>query len=168
VFVGVGSNIEPEANVPRALERLAQQVRLRAVSTFYRVEPLGRPEQPRYLNGVIRLGTDRDAHALKRAVLGATETELGRVRTEDAYAARTIDLDILLFDDAIIRDAELRIPDPDIRRRVFVAAPLLELAPDLVLPDTGEPVATADCLKDRAALVPVQDFTDALRERLGI
>ena len=168
VFVGVGSNIDPEANVPRALGRLAEEVRLTAVSTFYRTEPNGRPEQATFLNGVVRLETDRSAHRLKRDVLRAIEADLGRVRTGDAYAARTIDLDILLFDDAIIRNAELCIPDPDIRRRVFVAAPLLELAPGLVLPGAGEPLASAACLSDSAALVPVQDFTNALRERLGL
>jgi len=168
VFVGVGSNIDPEANVPRALERLAEEVRLRAVSTFYRTEPIGRPEEAPFLNGVVRLDTDRGAHGLKRDVLCVIEAELGRARTGDAYAARTIDLDILLFDDAIIRNSELYIPSPDIRRRVFVAAPLLELAPGLVLPGAGAPLASAPCVKDCAALVPVQDFTNALRERLKL
>jgi len=207
VFIGVGSNIDPEDNISRALEQLAMHVRIEAVSTFYRTAPLAKPgnplttadiveqppsavdsqaraaldsqarapvpqhddmQQPLFLNGVVKVRTGLDALTLKLDVLRGIESVLGRVRTADAHAARTIDLDILLYDSAIIEEPKLRIPDPDIRERPFLAIPLLELAPDLVLPDTGERLAALPCARRRAELIPADDFSGALRERLGL
>jgi 2-amino-4-hydroxy-6-hydroxymethyldihydropteridine diphosphokinase len=168
VFIGVGSNIDPEDNISRALEQLATHVRVEAVSTFYRTAPLARPSQPPFLNGVVKARTGLDARTLKLDVLRGIESVLGRVRTADAHAARTIDLDILLYDSTIIEEPKLRIPDPDIRERPSLAIPLLDLAPDLVLPDTGERLAALPCARRHAELIPADDFTGALRERLGL
>jgi 2-amino-4-hydroxy-6-hydroxymethyldihydropteridine diphosphokinase len=114
VYVAVGSNIDPERNIPEALRRLAENVTVGATSRFYRTEPLGRPGQPPFLNGVVRVRTALDAEILKFKVLRGIEKALGRERTADTYAPRTIDLDILLFDTAMIERPGLRIPDPDI------------------------------------------------------
>ena len=168
VFVGIGSNIDPEENIACALERLSRQTAIEAVSTFYRTAPVGRPEQPPFLNGAARLRTTLDAATLKSEVLCGIESALGRVRTADACAPRTIDLDILLFDSAIIEEPGLRVPDPGIRERPFVAVPLLELVPDLVLPDTGEKLAGLSCARRREGLIPADAFTESLRERLGL
>ena len=168
VFVGIGSNIDPEENIACALERLSRQTAIEAVSTFYRTVPVGRPEQPPFLNGAARLRTTLDAGTLKSEVLRGIESALGRVRTADACAPRTIDLDILLFDSAIIEEPGLRVPDPGIRERPFVAVPLLELAPDLVLPDTGEKLSGLSCARRREGLIPADAFTESLRERLGL
>lgn len=137
VYVAVGSNIDPEANVRRALELLAKSLPLKAVSTFYWTPAIDRPEQPDYLNGVIRIQTGHPPGRL-RDLLREVEHALGRVRTEDPYAARTIDLDILLYGEAIVSDGGLEIPDPDILARPFLAAGLLELDPELRLPGAGE------------------------------
>lgn len=165
VYVGVGANLEPERNIRQALELLAAQVDIISISTFYRSDPVGRPEQPPFLNGVLGIRTPLSAPDLKSRVLRPIEERLGRVRTEDKYAARPIDLDILLFDSAIILGQGIQIPDPDIRKRVFIAAPLLELAPDLVLPDTGEPLAAVPCLLEKDRLEPLDSFTQELRAR---
>ena len=165
-YISVGSNIEPEKNIPEALEKLKKYVSVKAVSTFYRTVPIGRPEQPAFLNGVWQIDAEQTARELKFDVLRQIEAELGRVRTEDKYAARTIDLDIALYGDMVIDEPDLRIPDPDIRQRPFIAVPLLELAPLLVLSDTGELLSSLDIVKAIQDLEPVYDFTEILRERI--
>ena len=171
VFAGVGSNVDPEQNIAIALTLLASIATVDAVSMFYRTAALRRPELPPFLNGVIRLRTELDALTLKFEVLCGIESAIGRARRAgraDAYGSRTIDLDILLFNSEIIDVTELRVPAPDIRERPFVAVPLLELAPDLVLPGTGERLADLPCAGRREELIPVEAFTKALRERLGL
>ena len=165
-YIAVGSNIEPEKNIREALERLRQHVRVRATSTFYRTAPIGRPEQPAFLNGVWHIETSRTARGLKYEVLRRIEAELRRRRTEDKYAARTIDLDIVIYGDEVIDDPYLRIPDPDLRDRLFIAVPLLELAPCLVLPDTGERLSSLVNVKADADLEPLWAFTEQLRARI--
>ena len=165
-FIAVGSNIEPERHVPAALDRLRKCVGVTGVSTVYRTAPLGRPEQGAFLNGVWRIETDVPARGLKLDVLRRIETELGRVRTADKYAARVIDLDVILYGNQVIDEPDLRLPDPDIRTRAFIAVPLLELAPDLVLPDTGESLVSIVAELDQSGLEPVADITGELRSRL--
>ena len=165
-YIGVGSNIAPETNIVAALERLKLYATITGVSTFYRTPALMRPEQPPYLNGVIRVRTALDVRSLKFEVLRGIETALGRIRSDDAYAARPIDLDILLFDALTIDEDDLRIPDPDIGERVFLAAGLRELAPGLVLPDTGERVAGLACLVEAEGLVRADIFTARLRQSI--
>lgn len=168
VYVSIGSNIEPERHIPMALTRLARRVRLDGISTFYRSAPLGRPEQPPYLNGVCRLFTDLSPRALKFNCLRPLEEELGRVRTQDEFAARPIDLDIALFGDLTVKESDLEIPDPDIRDRAFLAVPLWELAPEAILPDTGETLAAVVQSFGDVNLTPVVDFTRELRARLPL
>ncbi len=134
VFVGVGSSISPEENIREAIRLLRREVRVRAVSTFYRSEALDRPGDPPFCNGVVEVETDLPPAELRRAVLRRIESDLGRVRTEDRYAPRTIDLDILVYGDVVLTTDELVIPDPEIEQRAFLAVPLHELAPNLVLP----------------------------------
>lgn len=168
VFIAVGSNIEPETNVLHALQRLAEHVTITAASTFYWNEPLARPGQPMFLNGVVAACTDRSAWAVKYECLRPIETALGRVRTADAHAPRSIDLDLLLYDMDIIDIEGLRLPDPEIRDRPFLLFPLMEVAPDFVLPDTGEPLAALAARRSRASLAPAQAFTTELEETLGL
>ena len=168
VYVSIGSNIEPERHIPMALTRLAKRVRLDGISTFYRSAPLGRPEQPSFLNGVCRLFTDLSPRELKFNCLRPLEDELGRLRTQDAYAARPIDLDIVLFGNLMVQESDLEIPDPDIRKRAFLAVPLWELAPEAILPDTGEALKTVVRSLGDVNLTPVADFTRELRARLPL
>ena len=163
VYIAVGANIEPEKHISEALERLKRYARIKAISTFYRTVPIGRPQQPAFLNGIWHIETAKTARALKFEVLRRIEAELGRVRTEDQYAARTIDLDIAVYGDAVINEPDLRVPDPDIRQRPFIAVPLLELAPCLVLPDTGERLSPIPSVKASTDLEPAYVFTESLR-----
>lgn len=163
VFIAVGSNIEPEANVLAALELLQQHVRVIGVSTLYRTAPVGRPDQAAFINGVWRVATAMPPRTLKFDLLRAVEVQLGRVRTPDKYAPRTIDLDVVLYGSLVIDEPGLRIPDPDIRTRPFIAVPLLELDPHCVLPDTGEFLAAIVRPDDRDQLEPLPLLTDRLR-----
>ncbi len=165
-FIAVGSNIDPEENILAALDQLRRHVRVTAVSTFYRTAPIDRPEQAPFINGVWRIETAAPPRDLKFVVLRGIETRLGRVRTDDEYAARTIDLDILLYDQAVINEADLHVPDPDIRRRPFIAIPLLECEPGLVLPDSGEPLASLVAPGDRGGLEAAVGLTESLRKRM--
>jgi len=177
VYIAVGSNIDPEENVPAAVRVLALSVDLVAVSTFYWSAPLDRPEQPRFMNGVLRIRTALEPRPLKFELLRPIEARLGRVRGADRDAPRTIDLDIALYGDRVLDDdfapcddfapgdEGLRVPDPDIRIRPFIAVPLLELAPGLVLPDTGERLASVRAATDRTGLVEVSGMKQLLKER---
>ncbi|MCY3022976.1 MAG: 2-amino-4-hydroxy-6-hydroxymethyldihydropteridine diphosphokinase [Planctomycetota bacterium] len=170
----MGSNIRPEANIPAALEKLMRAVRVTATSTFYRTAALqrsgtgeeGRTTDPEFLNGVWKIETDLDARALKFTVLRRIEDELGRTRTADKYAPRTVDLDLLVYGDTAIDEAGLRVPDPDIRSRSFLALPLLELCPDLALADTGERLAALPVAAAGTQLAPDRALTDWLTERI--
>ncbi len=152
-FVALGSNIEPEANILSAVRLLTLEVRVEAVSAFYRSRALQRPEQPDFLNGVVKIRTSLEPRRLKFDVLRGIERRLGRQRSQDKYEARCIDLDIIVLGELVIREDDLEVPDPDIRTRPFLAVPLLELAPDMVLPDTGTP------LRDLAAAHDVSELT---------
>src|SRR5262245_53443950 len=94
-FIGVGSNIAPEENIREALRRLTQSVHVVSISTFYREPAIDRPEDPDFYNGVVAIDTDLPPGKLKGAVLRRIEAALGRRRSADKYAARTIDLDLL-------------------------------------------------------------------------
>lgn len=91
---------------------------------------------------------------------------MGRIRTEDKYAPRTIDLDILLYGDQVIQEPDLKIPDPDLYRRPFLAIALLELAPQLRLPDSGSLLAELDLVHRESGISPVEGFTQQLKARL--
>jgi 2-amino-4-hydroxy-6-hydroxymethyldihydropteridine diphosphokinase len=167
VYLAIGSNIDPHTHIPQALELVGETPGLHVarVSTFYCTPPLGRPDQQPYRNGAVRLQYDQDPHRLKFQILRPIEARLGRKRTPDAYAPRPIDLDILLFDTIVQHTDGLTLPDPDIRTRAFVAVPLAELAPDLVLPDTGERLRNLPIIQEK--LTTDAPLTRTLKERFN-
>ncbi|MDI6784818.1 MAG: 2-amino-4-hydroxy-6-hydroxymethyldihydropteridine diphosphokinase [bacterium] len=133
-YISIGSNINPAENILQALRLLLIQVQITNISTVYLTEAIDRPNQPNYYNLVIEIETDINPFELKQEVLRQIETGLGRERTLDKYAPRTIDLDLILFTDLVIESDALTIPDPDIVTHPFIALPLFELAPELVIP----------------------------------
>jgi 2-amino-4-hydroxy-6-hydroxymethyldihydropteridine diphosphokinase len=160
-FVGIGSNVDPERHVRRALRLLGASGRLVGISTIYRTPSVGLRSQPDFFNGVVELETGLSPAALERE-LKEVERRLGRVRTEDKWAPRTIDLDLLLHEGADLSRAPVR-PGPELRERAFVAIPLAELAPDLVLPDGARAIEAA-ALARPWPMEPLRDFTELLRE----
>ena len=166
-FIAIGSNIEPERNVREGLRRLGRRVRIRAVSSFYRAEPLGRPEQPAFINGVVEIEADVPPRQLKYAVLRAVESEMGRLRTADKYAPRTLDLDILLYEDQMICSPELTVPDPEITSRPFLAVPLAELAPEVALPGDGRRLREIAGQFANHTMERLATYTEKLRRELA-
>jgi 2-amino-4-hydroxy-6-hydroxymethyldihydropteridine diphosphokinase len=156
VYVGVGSNLGDRwANLALAARALRGEPRLSLLraSRVWDAAPLG-PPQPRYLNAVLELEVLGPAPALLR-VLQRVERAAGRKRTAVRWAARTLDLDLLLFGDEVIRTERLAVPHPALAARRFVLAPLAELCPDRVVPGTGRTVAQL------LALVPPEDVRPA-------
>jgi 2-amino-4-hydroxy-6-hydroxymethyldihydropteridine diphosphokinase len=108
---------------------------IRAASSLYETAAWGRTDQPDFINQALQVATPLDAFSLLRTLLHV-EMQLGRVRTEK-YGSRIIDIDILFFNDAIIREPGLIIPHPEMQNRRFVLAPLAEIAPDIIHPTLG-------------------------------
>ena len=141
-FIAVGSNIEAERNVADALELLCRCVLIIAVSRFYWTPALGAPDSsPDFLNGVVEIETELEPRELKRSVMLEVESELGRERDAEKYAPRTIDLDLVLHGDVVCSEEGLILPAPEILERPFVALPLLELEPEIVLPGVDRPLS---------------------------
>lgn len=140
VYVGLGSNIGDKAgNLRAALKRLAgaggSEVSLLTVSSLYRTEPVGYLDQDWFLNAAALVETELSPHELLHRMI-AIERELGRVRTV-SNGPRTIDLDILLWEDRIVNEDDLVIPHPRLQDRLFVLEPLSEIAPGLRHPVLG-------------------------------
>jgi len=162
-YIGVGSNIEPERNITDALARLSKHVEITGISSFYKTAPLLRENQDCYLNGVWQISTSILPGELKFGVLRKIEKELHRNRDSDKYAPRTIDLDLLLYGDEVMQENNLTIPDPDISKRSFIAFPLSELNPDLIMPDTKEPLINILSVLSKENMIVDLAFTERLR-----
>ncbi len=164
-YLSIGSNLEPAENVRKALLLLCTHVRITGLSTVYRTPAEGRPEQPDYYNCVAGIETDIPPLEFKLSVLRAIEGELGRSRTDDRFAARPIDLDLILYGDMIMKTPDLELPDPQILRRAFVAVPLQELSPHLVLPGSGRRIGEV-AAQSVGEMMPLEGYTKQLREEL--
>ena len=139
-YVGLGSNLgDREALIRAALAALAAEpgVGVAAVSALRETEPVGYLDQPRFLNGVAVLETALPPRELLELLL-AVEAARGRVRAAvPAQGPRTVDLDLLLYDDLEVCEENLRIPHPRLQERAFVLEPLAEVAPGLEVPGLG-------------------------------
>ena len=137
-FIALGSNLgDPESRVHRGIAALAElpQAQLLAASSLYRSAALGHADQPDFVNAVAQISTGLAPQALLAALL-AVEKHFGRERSF-ANAPRTLDLDLLLFDALSIDEPGLAVPHPRMHERAFVLAPLVEIAPDCVIPGRG-------------------------------
>lgn len=138
-YVGLGSNLgDREATIERAVELLSEADGLQvvAVSGLRETEPWGPVRQPAYLNGAVELETDLPPRTLLDVLL-RVERELGRDRSGERWGPRTIDLDLLLYDDLAVDEPGLTVPHPRLHERRFALEPLAELAPDAVVPGLG-------------------------------
>ncbi len=173
-YISIGSNIDPAAKVRSAVHLLAGEVRLLGLSTIYRTEPeypQDSPplqDSPPFYNGVAAIETSRSAGDLKFQLLRSIETRLGRQRNQDKNAARTIDLDLLLYGDLLSNSAGLVLPDPGIYHSSFVAIPLCELAPHVVPPGATDPLSTVVATLPETHMVPLESYTAQLRREIGL
>jgi 2-amino-4-hydroxy-6-hydroxymethyldihydropteridine diphosphokinase len=147
-YIGLGSNLDnPLHQVQSAIQQLACEpvLNLQAVSRFYTSQPMGPQDQPDYVNAVIAVKTALKPLELLQ-VLFKIERQHGRVRNRQLrWGARTLDLDLLLYATQQLNTPDLQIPHPGICQRAFVLLPLLDIAPQLTLPNGR---TLAHCLQD--------------------
>ena len=135
VYISIGSNIDAENNVRLAVTALQEHYGKLILSSVYESEAVGF-EGDNFLNLVVGLNTDEDVHAVA-ATLRKIEDENGRDRSGPRFSARTVDLDLLLYDDLVIDEEGLQIPRYEITKNAFVLLPLEEIAPQLIHPISG-------------------------------
>jgi 2-amino-4-hydroxy-6-hydroxymethyldihydropteridine diphosphokinase len=139
LYISGGSNIAPEENLRLATRELKRRYGEVTVSPVYRTPAVGFEGEP-FLNCVYRLSTSEPAGTVV-AFLESLHDLAGRERGPDPFSPRTLDLDLLLYGDAIIPDPPIKVPRNDIREYAFVLKPLADIAPDLAHPEGGETMA---------------------------
>ncbi|HUV45489.1 MAG TPA: 2-amino-4-hydroxy-6-hydroxymethyldihydropteridine diphosphokinase [Dehalococcoidia bacterium] len=138
-YLCLGSNLgDREKNLTRALSLLSQEVKLEKVSSIYETAPVGYKEQPLFLNMVCQGATNLNPQELL-SLAKAIESRMGRAPSFP-NAPRLIDIDILFYDNKIIKTKDLTIPHPRLTDRAFVLVPLAEIAPELVHPELGKSI----------------------------
>jgi 2-amino-4-hydroxy-6-hydroxymethyldihydropteridine diphosphokinase len=155
-YVGIGSNLQdPAAQVKQALAELARipRTRLLKSSSLYRSAPMGYADQPEFVNAVASLETSLEPKDFLLQ-LQDIEKRHGRKRSfKDA--PRSLDLDLLLFDEIIQAEAKLTLPHPRMHQRAFVLKPLLEIAPGIAIPGVGPAAARLpDCADQTVERIP--------------
>lgn len=161
-YIGLGSNLlSPMQQVRQAISELAQlaESQFYAVSRIYRSRPMGPADQPDYINAVVALDTRLTPPALLDA-LQAIENRHGRKRGAVQWGPRTLDLDLLLFGDAVINEPRLTVPHPGMYERSFVLRPLADIVPSLVLPGGQSLKALCDALSDEGLEALVEGTQD--------
>ncbi|MWN06146.1 2-amino-4-hydroxy-6-hydroxymethyldihydropteridine diphosphokinase [Gilliamella sp. Pas-s95] len=139
-YIALGSNLEdPLSQANRAIAALKNlpNTTVTAISPFYRSKPLGPQDQNDYLNAVIELTTNLSPIELLDE-LQSIEKAQGRVRKDNRWGARTLDLDILLYDNLVLESERLTVPHYHMKSREFVLYPLYDISPKLVLPDNDK------------------------------
>ena len=166
VYLLLGSNIDKEIHLPQAVRMIVESCKIISVSSVYETIPMGTGEQPIFFNAAAHILTKLDATELKEKVLNPIENKLYRKRGLTKNSPRTIDLDIILFNDRVFQYGHRHIPDPDLLKYPHVAVPISEIAPKLLHPETGEKISViADKLlrkyaKDNSGFSPVIKRSD--------
>ncbi|MDT8435837.1 MAG: 2-amino-4-hydroxy-6-hydroxymethyldihydropteridine diphosphokinase [Gemmatimonadota bacterium] len=150
IAVSIGSNLGPRRELlVSAVTSLADLLDDLHVSSLYETEPLHLPDQPRFLNACCTGRTTLAPLALLRRLLDI-ERRAGRDRAGPRYGPRTLDLDVLLVGEMVVREPGLEVPHPRLRERAFVLVPLAEIAPEWIVPESqGRPAAAVADLASR-------------------
>ncbi|BAV32495.1 2-amino-4-hydroxy-6-hydroxymethyldihydropteridine pyrophosphokinase [Sulfuricaulis limicola] len=135
VYIGIGSNIDRENSIRGAVRELTAHYGQLTLSPVYESKALGF-EGENFYNLVTGFDSAEPIEQITET-LSRIESRLGRVRQENRFSARTLDLDLLLYGDLVQHDDKVNLPHPDIRRYAFVLSPLADIAPDLRHPETG-------------------------------
>jgi 2-amino-4-hydroxy-6-hydroxymethyldihydropteridine diphosphokinase len=157
VFVGVGSNINAASNIRSAIRALRCHYPELKLSSVYESEAVGFTGDNFY-NLVVSFDSDDDDVFMVAAVLRSIEDEHGRDRRGPRFSSRSIDLDLLLYDDLILDQNGINIPRDEIMTNAFVLQPLAEIAGELVHPQTGQAFAEIwnSYPKEKQALWPIE------------
>ena len=150
VCLGLGSNINPETNIPRAIELLGQILTLESISSAWYTPPVG-TSGPNFVNAALLTYTDLTLEIFKDEIIRPIEAQLGRIRSKNKNAPRTIDIDVLIWDQKIL--------EPLIWEEAYLAVPVAELLPDLKSRDSeGNLRHTAQRLASTSNIVPRPDI----------
>lgn len=137
VFLSLGSNVGDRlTNIQQAVSAMSmnEKIKILKTSSFYETEPWGNKNQPWFINAVVALDCKLSCHELLKLCQNI-EFQLGRIRnTENKWQERTLDIDILMYDDKVIAEDDLKVPHPLMHKRAFVLVPMLEVKSDLVHP----------------------------------
>lgn len=136
IYISIGSNIDAEKNIRLAIHALQDHYGKLILSSVYESEAVGF-EGDNFLNLVVGLNTEEDVYTVA-ATLRKIEDENGRDRSGPRFSSRIVDLDLLLYDDLIIKEDNLEIPRDEITKNAFVLLPLDEIAPQLIHPVSGK------------------------------
>ncbi len=139
IYISIGSNIEREQNIRAALAELRVQFSNLLYSSVYESEPVGF-QGDNFFNAVVACDTDKSVHDVARC-LADIEAQHGRVRAGTRFASRTLDLDLLLYDDRVVQERDIKLPRAEILKNAFVLRPLAEIAPDAQHPVVGKSYA---------------------------
>ena len=151
VYLSLGSNIQPEVHLPKAIQMLKDYGQVQAVSQAWENHAVG-SDGPDFLNACVLFLSKLEPYDLKEQIIRPIEAKLGRVRYADKNAPRTIDLDIVLFDETPL--------NIEFWNYAFVVVPLAELIPDFVHPVRGEKLSrVAEQLQSQVWIVPRQELT---------
>ena len=164
-IISLGSNIEPQDKIKEALARLGKGFAIENISHVFRTKPEGGRKQPWFLNCSVQVETGKSLDEIK-ILLKKVEREMGRERIEDKFAQRVIDLDLVIYGDDYIESDFLKIPDPDIYERAYLARTVGELVPDYNLPGSRKNINDLAEELGESELVPLTDFTDLLRREI--
>lgn len=135
-FIGLGSNLnDPEQQIKRAIKAIntLTTTKITQLSSLYFSRPMGPKDQPDYMNAVAQISTSLSPLSLLDE-LQNIENKAGRIRKDNRWGPRVLDLDILVFDNSAINSERLVVPHYGLKEREFVLLPLLEIAPSLTLP----------------------------------
>jgi 2-amino-4-hydroxy-6-hydroxymethyldihydropteridine diphosphokinase len=138
-YIGLGANLgDRETAIRRAVELLGAEdgIAVAAVSTVRETDPVGFADQPRFLNAAAAVDTELPPRELLERLL-SIERRLGRTRGGPRFGPRTIDLDLLVYGDAVLDEPGLTVPHPRLHERAFALEPLVELDPELSIPFQG-------------------------------
>jgi len=136
IYISIGSNIDAEKNIRLAIHALQDHFGKLILSSVYESEAVGF-EGDNFLNLVVGLNTEEDVYTVA-ATLRKIEDENGRDRSGPRFSSRIVDLDLLLYDNLIIKEDNLEIPRDEITKNAFVLLPLDEIAPQLIHPVSGK------------------------------
>jgi 2-amino-4-hydroxy-6-hydroxymethyldihydropteridine diphosphokinase len=158
VYLNIGSNIQPERNLPRAIELLAEYGRVLAVSTAWETHAVG-SSGPNFLNACVQILTTQTLSEFKLNAIQSVESALGRVRGPDKYAPRPIDLDIILWDGVALRREQWNF--------AYLVIPLAEVAPETDHPITHEKLArVAERLRTETWVVAHPEVLKSIKPNL--